>query len=86
MQRTISHNDLVREAARGVEGMCRPPSYEKLSRACRSDYAALLESQALGMVGSNSSEDLLRCVMQQSGDGVGDSTSFSGTAVKQDGA
>jgi len=66
MQRTSSHNCLVRESA-SAQGMCRPPSYEKLSRACRTDYAAVMENtgMGMGMVGSNSSDDLLRSVLQQ---------------------
>mmetsp|Transcript_1393 Transcript_1393/g.3048 ORF Transcript_1393/g.3048 Transcript_1393/m.3048 type:complete len:711 (-) Transcript_1393:240-2372(-) len=44
MQRTHSHNNLVREAAHGNRGMPRPPSYEKLSRVCRSEFPQLVES------------------------------------------
>eukprot|EP00293_Proteomonas_sulcata_P019747 CAMPEP_0184303188 /NCGR_PEP_ID=MMETSP1049-20130417/12972_1 /TAXON_ID=77928 /ORGANISM="Proteomonas sulcata, Strain CCMP704" /LENGTH=690 /DNA_ID=CAMNT_0026614649 /DNA_START=96 /DNA_END=2168 /DNA_ORIENTATION=+ len=38
MQRTNSHNNLVRDAVRGHQGMPRPPSYEKLSRFCPPEY------------------------------------------------
>jgi len=59
MNRTSSHNNLVRESLRGQQGMPRPPSTEKLSRMCRADMGGFHDNaqQVVGMAMAPTKED-----------------------------